>query len=92
MLTASDLARCRAIRAPGDAVAAIVEAVAAETGISAADIRGTRRWANISAARQVVYYAAHRDGVSVPQIAAAMGRDASTVQHGIKAERERRGE
>ena len=92
ILTPDDLARCQEI-ANGDLmVHRTVEEVAAQTGISAKDIKGNRRYANVAAARQLVYYVAHTNGVTIPAIALAMGRDASTVLHGIKAERSRRGE
>ncbi len=92
MLTPADLARCDAIRAPHDAIAAIVAEVSEATGISATDIMGTRKWAQISAARQMVYYIAHRNGMSLPEIGRAFGRDHTTVLHGINAEKARRGE
>ena len=92
ILTPDDMARCHAIRAPREAMAAIVAAVAAETGITEAEIMGTRRWANVSAARQLVFYIAHREGMSLPVIGQLFDRDHTTVWHGIKAEKARRGE
>lgn len=92
ILTACDIARCAAIRAPRDAIAAIVAEVSAATGISETDIMGTRRWANVSAARQLVWFIAHRNGVSLPAIGAVFDRDHTTVWHGVRAEMARRGE
>lgn len=92
ILTPADIARCEAIRAPHDAIAAIVAEVSAATGISANEIMGRKKWGQISAARQMVYYIALRNGLSLPAIGRVFGRDHTTVLHGINAEKARRGE
>lgn len=92
ILTPADLARCDEIANGPALVHAIVDEVARHTGLTAAEIIGARRWANLAAARQLVYFVANNAGVSVPQIALAMNRDATTVYYGINAEKARRGE
>lgn len=69
----------------------LIDAVAAETGIPAKQIRGRCRKAHIVRARQIVMYEARQLGLSLLQIADAMGRDHTTIMHGIRAEQARRG-
>lgn len=92
ILSPEDLDRCEEIANGPALVHIIVDEVARHTGLTAAEIIGARRWANLAAARQLVYFVANNAGVSVPQIALAMNRDATTVYYGINAEKARRGE
>jgi chromosomal replication initiation ATPase DnaA len=90
ILSPADLERCEEIANGNIMVRRVVEAVSANTGISVADIKGNRRFASIAAARQLVYFVAHKNGATIPAIAFAMNRDVSTVVHGINAEHARR--
>lgn len=74
------------------AVYAITREVAQGYGIREADILGRSRQALISEARQVVMYRAHKAGFSTEQIGRALNRHHTTVMHGIRAEKARRGE
>ena len=69
----------------------LIDAVSAETGIPAKQIRGRCRKAHIVRARQIVMYEARQLGLSYPQIARAMGKDHTTIIHGVRAEEQRRG-
>lgn len=91
-LTPADLARCNEIANGPALVHAIVAEVAQHTNFTPAEIIGARRWANLAAARQLVYFIANERGVTLAQIGLAMNRDTSTVIYGIKAEQARRGE
>jgi len=73
-------------------ILAIIDEVGAETGFSPAQIRGRGRQAALAEARQMVMYIAHNQGLSSAEIGRAMRRDHTTVLHGIKAEKARRGE
>jgi chromosomal replication initiator protein len=53
--------------------------------VRAADIRGSRRPANIAHPRQVAMFLTRRiTGLSFPEIGREFNRDNSTVQHGCK--------
>ena len=96
-LSPADLAACYACSEEGarEAVLAIVEAVAAAipNGVTVAAILGKYRGkASVARARQIVMYIADRDGISHSAIGRALGRDHSSVGHGVKAEKARRGE
>lgn len=91
-LSPEAIASCNAIfAAKRHSVHQIVDAVAQETGISAHDIMGESRKATIARARQIVMYEAHLRGLTLNQIGSAMGRHHTTIMHGIRAERARRG-
>jgi chromosomal replication initiation ATPase DnaA len=77
----------RALRLDG--ISLMVVDVAAEAGVSAAAILGPRRDKHIAQARQAVMYLARLEGHSLSDIGRAMGRDHTTVLHGIKAHEER---
>lgn len=72
-------------------VSKIVEAVSEATGIPARHILSQKRTAPIARARQIVMYEARLAGLSYPQIGEALGRDHSSVVHGVRAEKKRRG-
>jgi chromosomal replication initiation ATPase DnaA len=92
ILTPADLARCSEIANGPALVHAIIAEVAQHTGFTPTEIIGARRWANLAAARQLVYFIANERGVTFAQIGLAMNRDTSTVIHGVNAEQARRGE
>ena len=93
ILTAADLARCEAIsprrKTP---MAEIVRAVSEATGIKTTDIYGHGRTEDVAQARQIVMHACAQHGMKATVIAKLLDRDISTVLHGIRAEKERRGE
>lgn len=68
----------------------IVDRVALETGISASLIYGRGRRLAVCEARQRVMFEAHSAGLGAMAIGRAIGRDYSTVTHGIAREMERR--
>lgn len=68
----------------GPTIARLTDAAAAEFGVRAAIIYGPQRAAPIALARQVVMFlAATRHHRSQPQIGRALGRDHTTVWHGV---------
>lgn len=69
----------------------IVDAVSEQTGIPARHILSQKRTAPVCRARQIVMYEARLAGLSYPQIGDALGRDHSSVVHGARAEKKRRG-
>lgn len=70
----------------------IVDAVSEATGIPAKHILSQKRTAPVARARQIVMYEARRAGLSYPQIGEALGRDHTSVIHGVRAEEKRRGQ
>lgn len=89
-LTASDIARCAAIGGRMGLVAQIVTEVAEATGQSERAIYGRSCVREATLARQLVMFRAAELGLSSTRIGRALGRDHSTVLHGVKAERARR--
>jgi len=71
-------------------VRSIADRVARETGIAVADIVGPNRTLPAAHARQEVMRRAHRTGqFSMAQIGRELGRDHTTVIHGINAATQR---
>lgn len=69
----------------GSTIPEIIAAVAAETGISARAISSENRTVKVSAARQEVMRRAYSTGrYSLPEIGRALGRDHTTVSHGVR--------
>ncbi len=69
----------------------IMHAVAAQYGLSVAEIKGNRRAAKVARPRQMAMLIA-REGIpnlSLPQIAKRFCRDHTTIMHGIRAARKR---
>lgn len=82
---------CLKLATPNEArVDAIVRAVSEATGISRIAIYSQSRRREIAHARQIVMHEAHKQGLSVNQIARALNRDHTTILHGIRAEETRR--
>lgn len=91
ILTPEDLARCQAIvEVEVVDIRQIVNAVAEATSIPAWVIYSKKRDKKFAHARQLVYYLAHRHGMSFSAIGRAMRRDHTTVMHGVKCEELRR--
>lgn len=90
ILTPEDLARCRQIRLPGDAIMEIVEEVAEACALAPQQILSKSRTPANSAARDLVCFIASRQQFSQPQIARVLGCDPSTVWSAISRERVRR--
>lgn len=90
ILTPDDMARCRAIRLPTDAIKAIVDEVADACAVASEEIISTSRKAAVVQARDLVCFIAARQQYSTGQIARALGRDHSSVVVAIARERERR--
>jgi chromosomal replication initiation ATPase DnaA len=92
LLTPETLAACKEVwNINRHSVHQIIDAVADATGIEARAILGKRRDAPIARARQIVMYEARQRGLSLSQIGNALGRDHTTVMHGIREEEKRRG-
>lgn len=63
----------------------IIYRVAQKHGVGVGDIRGTSRKPNLVLARQEAAYEIRmKRGLSLPQIGVMLGRDHTTVLHGIK--------
>ena len=91
VLSPEAIAACKAVLIQHKGtVAKIVDAVSEQTGVPARLILSPRRDAYIVHARQIVMYEARQAGLSYPLIAREMGRDRSTVIHGVRAEEKRR--
>lgn len=79
-------------RIRADPILTLIDAVCVQTGTRREEIlspwRGTK---TVSEARQQVMYLAREAGASIVHIANVLRRDTQTVQHGIKAEKARRG-
>ena len=91
-LTPEDLTRAAQIADPSLRIREIASEVAQETGIPYAAILGPLRGHKVvSDARQLCMFIAARNGFSTAQISKAMGRDHTSVLHGVKAETKRRG-
>lgn len=90
-LSPETLAACKAIFAQHQhTVHSIIDAVAAQTGIPARQIMSRDRDAPTARARQIVMYEARKAGLSYPQIAKVMGRDHTSIIHGVRTEEKRR--
>ncbi|HEV8035937.1 helix-turn-helix domain-containing protein [Yoonia sp.] len=76
----------------GWSIASITDAVSRKTGISAEAIMSADRTIRVSSARQEVMRRAYATGrYSLPEIGRALGRDHTTVGHGIRRATERLG-
>lgn len=70
----------------------LLDAVAAEFGVAAADLLGPRRFPRLSLPRQVVMFlASERLDRTLGQIGRALNRDHTTVLHGVTSIRRRMG-
>lgn len=76
-------------RGSPEGIHAAIELASGIHGVHVEDILGEDRSAKIAEARQAAMLFAHEDGNSTVQIGEYMGRDPSTVNHGIKAARKR---
>lgn len=91
ILDEDDLARCQEIAEMDNKdIRPYVNAVADAVCIQAWKLYGREKTAKIAAARQLVYYLAHRGGMSYAAIGRAMRRDHTTVMHGVQREYSRR--
>ena len=76
---------------PRVSIAAIIEAVAAETGVEIFEIKGPVQGQPIVLARHIAaHLAVKHTGLSLPQIGRALNRDHSTVLYADRRVRERR--
>lgn len=91
VLSPEALAACQAVFAQHrSTVLLIVEAVSEATGIPTQHILSKKRTARIARARQIVMFEARQAGLSYHQIGTALGRDHTTIMHGIRMEKKRR--
>lgn len=74
----------RQVSAPPPAlVERVVRAVSAESGVSVTKILSKTRRADVCLARFAVMFALREKGLTLPAIGRALGRDHSTVLHGL---------
>ena len=93
-LSPADIIQCRAINMRYSArVREIALAISAETSIPISSIYGRRRTRPIVEARWLVMYLASEAGISQVEIGKALNlKDHTSVSHGIRSEKKRRGE
>ena len=66
-------------------LATILLATSQVTGVSMAELKGTSRLRNICGARQIYFWIArHYTPASFPQIGHSLGKDHTTVVHGVR--------
>ena len=66
-------------------MASLFRTTAAVTGVGASDMKGTSRLPHICRARQIFYWLCrHYTSCSFPQIGSYLGKDHSTVVHGVQ--------
>ena len=68
---------------PADVLRRAISRAAEHHGVTVAEIKGRSRLGPVVAARQDVFLALREAGWSFPRIGRAMGRDHSTVMHGV---------
>ena len=68
---------------PADVLRLAINHAAEHHGVTAAEIKGRSRLGHVVAARQDVFLELREAGWSFPRIGMAMGRDHSTVMHGV---------
>ena len=68
---------------PADVLRRAISRAAEHHGVTVAEIKGRSRLGAVVAARQDVFLALRESGWSFPRIGRAMGRDHSTVMHGV---------
>lgn len=79
-----------AIITPHGRIALVVGRIAAEYGVTPADIMGDERTRNLSWARHAAFYEVKvATGANLPRLARIFNRDHSTIIHGIRRHKER---
>ena len=91
ILTDADRAIIAAIKDRAT-ICAIAKQVAAETGVKLPDIMGRSRLAYLCRIRELIWFIAHENGASLPQIGRVFNRDHTTILSGLRNEKRRRGE
>lgn len=90
-LSDKDRAEIKAIMSRAS-VRGFVKDVAREFGLTIDTLIGRSLEPKICRVRQIIWYRAHAEGYSLPQIGKVFGRDHTTIMHGIRNEKKRRGE
>lgn len=80
----ADLHDVRAMLWPGDVAAPVIAAVEAECGLPPGMVLSADKHQPVVRARWLAIRALRDRGLSIPQIARAVGRDTTTVQHGLR--------
>ena len=70
----------------------LVKEAARDFKLRIEDLTGPSRRADLCRIREVIYYRAHAEGHSLPQIGRVFNRDHTTILSGIRNEKKRRGE
>ena len=91
-MTAKDMEAAQEIAGATTTILKIAGEVAAATGVTVGQLRGSSRKAEYSRARELVFYIATREGFNPQQIAAAMLRDQGTVRSALRNAKSRWGE
>lgn len=91
-LTPEDMARAQFVGMRRTAINDITAQVSDLTGIAVKDLLGKSRLRRIAHARFLIWFIAHREGLSIRNIAKAFDRDHTTIHHGIQFEEARRAE
>ena len=81
----NDLSRAFTDCVPQPKIRTIIREVAKLTGVPQDDILSPKRDRVTSRARQMVMWKAHKEGHSLPQIGRVLGRDHTSVLHGVRA-------
>ena len=89
MVTPDAIARAAPSATGNVRMMTIVQEVAAQTGVTVADIMGPGRTRLVAEARQAAMYFCRQEGFSLPQIGRRFKRDHTTVHHNIRAVEER---
>ncbi|RJL18647.1 helix-turn-helix domain-containing protein [Paracoccus siganidrum] len=89
-VTAQDVDAAQEIHAPRATVKAIVQELAAATGVTADQITGKSRKAEIVRVRQIVCFIARQKGMTYQQIGRVLNRDHTTIVAAVKREAARR--
>lgn len=85
-LTPADVERAYSVGLRRGTINEITLQVSDLTGVSVKDLKSKRRTDRIARARFLIWFIAHREGMSLMQIARAFDRDHTTILHGIQRE------
>ena len=85
-LTPEDMARAQFVGMRRGTITDITAQVSDITGIAVKDLLGKSRMRRIAHARFLIWFIAHREGLTLQQIARAFDRDHTTILHGIQRE------
>ena len=89
-LTPAEMAACKAVAmTPQERARPIILAILKECRVTKKELASDLRSDRVARARQIIMAALHDRDFPVKQISALLGRDRTTVNHGIEAEKAR---